>query len=124
MLEIDRDVTVEGYKEFFFVSKNGRPLQPSAMNDILLNIVNAYNKQEMERASKVRKNPHLMPSILAHTLRHTRCTRMAERGMDVKVLQHIMGHSNIAVTMDVYNHIIDMQRVEKEIKKMDDLMAV
>ena len=31
-------------------------------------------------------------TISAHTLRHTRCTRDAEDGMDIKVLQYIMGH--------------------------------
>jgi len=45
---------------------------------------------------------------------------MAERGIDAKVLQYIMGHSDISVTMEVYNHI-DKHRVETEIKKMDIL---
>lgn len=43
---------------------------------------------------------------------------MAEAGMDVKVLQMIMGHSDPAVTMKVYNHV-DQERLEKEIKKID-----
>ena len=29
------------------------------------------------------------------------CTRMAEKGMDMKVLQYIMGHSSIKVTMNI-----------------------
>ena len=49
---------------------------------------------------------------------------MAERGVDVKVLQYIMGHANIAVTMEVYNHITEYARIEKEILKMEDLMVV
>lgn len=39
--------------------------------------------------------------------------------MDVKVLQYVMGRANIDVTMQVYNHITDISRVEKEIEKMD-----
>ncbi len=66
----------------------------------------------------------MMPRISAHILRHTGCTGMAERGMDVKVLQYIMGHANIAVTMEVYNHITEYARTEKEILKMEDLMVV
>ncbi len=124
MLGIDRDVTIEGYKKFIFTSRNGRPLQLSAVNNVLYNIVTAYNREEKERAARERRKPTLMPSISAHTLRHTGCTRMAEKGMDIKVLQYIMGHSNIAVTMEVYNHITEKQRIENEIKKMDDLMAV
>ena len=49
---------------------------------------------------------------------------MAERGVDVKVLQYIMGHANIAVTMEVYNPITEYARIEKEILKMEDLMVV
>ena len=49
---------------------------------------------------------------------------MAERGMDPKVLQDVMGHASISVTMEVYNHITSKQRIEKEIKKMNDLVAV
>ena len=49
---------------------------------------------------------------------------MAERGMDPKVLQYVMGHASISVTMEVYNHITSKQRIEKEIKKMNDLVAV
>ena len=55
-------------------------------------------------------------------MRHTACTRMAEQGMDIKVLQYIMGHANIDVTMQVYNHIADMSRVEREIKKFDNVV--
>ena len=121
---IDRDVEIDGRKGFIFTSKNGRPLQPSAVNNALYNIVDAYNKTEKERASREHRKPEFLPSISAHILRHTGCTRMAERGMDVKVLQYIMGHANIAVTMEVYNHITEYARIENEILKMEDLMVV
>jgi len=45
---------------------------------------------------------------------------MAEKGIDVKTLQYIMGHSSISVTMDIYNHV-DKRRVINEIKKMEDM---
>lgn len=38
--------------------------------------------------------------------------------MDVKVLQTIMGHSDPAVTMKVYNHV-DQERLKEEIRKID-----
>lgn len=47
-------------------------------------------------------------------MRHTACTRMAECRMDVKVLQYIMGHAHIDVTMEVYNHIGELTRIENE----------
>lgn len=94
------------------------------MNNILYNIVDTYNKKKTEQALKEHRKPEFLPVISAHTLRHTGCTRMAERGMDVKVLQYIMGHANIAVTMEVYNHISEYTRIENEILKMEDMMVV
>ena len=43
---------------------------------------------------------------------------MAEAGIDPKVLQVIMGHSDPAVTMKVYNHV-DRERMKKEIRKIE-----
>ena len=40
--------------------------------------------------------------------------------MDIKVLQYIMGHAHIDVTMDVYNHLGDRSRIEKEVSRLDD----
>ena len=56
-----------------------------------------------------------------HILRHTGCTRLAEAGMDVKVLQVIMGHSDPAVTLRVYDHV-DQERMQAEIQKIEDAM--
>ena len=39
-----------------------------------------------------------------HALRHTFATRAIESGMDVKTLSEILGHSNAAVTLNVYTH--------------------
>lgn len=119
MLGKDRDITVEDYKGFIFTAKTGRPLMPSAVNSVLYNIVDAYNKEEVTKAKKEHRKAQLLPKFSAHILRHTACTRMAESGVDVKVLQYIMGHANIDVTMQVYNHITDISRVEKEISKLD-----
>ena len=38
--------------------------------------------------------------------------------MDVKVLQYIMGHAHIDVTMEVYNHIGELTRIENEIARL------
>ena len=45
---------------------------------------------------------------------------MAESRMDIKVLQYIMGHAHISVTMEVYNHLGDRTRIEKEVARLDD----
>ena len=38
-----------------------------------------------------------------------------------KVLQYIMGHAHINVTMEVYNHLDDRSKIEKEVARLDDL---
>lgn len=105
------NVEIDGYSDFVFSTKNGNPIMPSAVNNLLLNIVNKYNSTcgEVE-----------LPHISAHNLRHTGCTRMAEAGIDPKVLQYIMGHSKISVTMEVYNHV-SAERNRKEMDKMEKI---
>ena len=61
-----------------------------------------------------------MPNFTPHVLRHTYCTRMAEAGMNIKVLQTIIGHRDVAVTMDVYNHVT-MERVMSQLPKIEQL---
>lgn len=103
------------------MAKSGRPLMPSAINNILYNIVDAYNKKEVQIAKTEHRNAELLPKVSAHIMRHTACTRMAEKRMDVKVFQYIMGHVHIDVTMDVYNHVSEMSRIESEITRLENV---
>lgn len=121
MLGKGKDFEVEGYRGFVFMAKTGRPLMPSAVNKVLYNIVDAYNKEEVKAAKKEHRKVELLPKFSAHIMRHTACTRMAEYQMDIKVLQYIMGHENIEMTMEVYNHLSDSERIEKEMAKLDNM---
>lgn len=116
--------TVDGYSDFIFLAKTGRPLMPSAVNNILYNIVDAYNKEEVAKAKKEHRKALLLPQISAHNLRHTACTNMAKRGMNLKILQYIMGHAHSDVTMDVYNHIADMSDVREEIERYEKVVGI
>ena len=42
---------------------------------------------------------------------------MARRGMNLKVLQYLMGHAHNDVTMDVYNHIANKQDIREEVER-------
>lgn len=112
---------VAGAKNFIFINSNGSPFATNAVNFVLKNVVKTYNKQEEQQAKKERREGVLLPHISAHILRHSACTRFAESGMDAKVLQAIMGHSDIGVTMNVYNHV-DSERVQKEVMKIEAVM--
>lgn len=90
-----KDYCVDGKKDFLFYSKSGKLLNITSFNYDLKKAVEKYNETAEYKIDR----------ISAHTLRHTGCTRDAEDGMDIKVLQYIMGHSNTQITNNVYNHV-------------------
>lgn len=49
------------------------------------------------------------PAFDFHSLRHTHCTRLLEAGLPIKYVQERLGHKNIAVTMEIYNHLTQNQ---------------
>jgi integrase len=52
-----------------------------------------------------------LPDMPFHALRHSFATLMLSGGEHPKVVQEIMGHSGIRVTMDFYSHVLpDMQK--------------
>ena len=44
----------------------------------------------------------LLPKFSCHILRHTFTTRLCEAGVNVKVIQDVLGHSDISTTMNIY----------------------
>ncbi len=44
----------------------------------------------------------MLPKVSAHIMRHMACTRMAEKRIDVKVLQYTMGHAHKSRKSDDY----------------------
>ncbi|HZO72828.1 MAG TPA: tyrosine-type recombinase/integrase [Ktedonobacteraceae bacterium] len=53
-----------------------------------------------------------LPHIRFHDLRHSAATLLLSMGVEMKVIQEILGHSNIAMTADVYSHVsLSMQKV-------------
>lgn len=123
LLGLRGSAVIDGVTGYIFNSNNDNPIMPSALNNVLYNIVKAYNAKEMELAKKEKREPDLLPKISAHVLRHTGCTRMAESGMDMKVVQYLMGHAHMDVTMDVYNHITEQSRIETELAKLNSVVV-
>ena len=49
------------------------------------------------------ENPEvLLPNFSCHSLRHTFTTRMCEAGVNVKVIQDVLGHTDITTTLNIY----------------------
>jgi integrase len=53
--------------------------------------------------------------IYPHLLRHTFCSNMATAGMSPKILQKIMGHEKIEMTLNVYAEVNDTTAVLSEL---------
>ena len=111
--------TENGYSNFVFLNQNMTLYTPNTLTRAFHNIRNAYNRFVEDGEIK----DVLLPDFTAHTFRHTFCTRMAENGMDIKVLQEIMGHKTIAVTMQVYNHAL-FERKQSEVARIPSALAV
>lgn len=46
-----------------------------------------------------------LPKLSFHKLRHTFTTRLIENGINIKVVQNVLGHSSSAITLDIYSHM-------------------
>lgn len=60
-----------------------------------------------------------LPHITPHVFRHTFCTNMANASMDIKILQYVIGHSDVGVTLNVYTHTSDDRATEQMEKSLD-----
>lgn len=103
---------IDGYSGFLFYDKNGMPLVAMRWQHRFNRMVKRYNG--IYRVQ--------MPNITPHICRHTYCSNMAKSGISVKTLQYLMGHTDIAVTMNVYTHI-SFNDAEEELKKMEELKS-
>lgn len=92
---VQTEMIVDGYTGFLMLDKNGRP-------KVALHIENEMRWAMKKYAKLHPDNP--LPHITPHVFRHTFCTNMANSGMDVKMLQYLMGHSDVGVTLNVYTH--------------------
>ena len=78
-----------------FCSSLGKHVKPSSLRDQF--------KCALEKAS--------LPDMRFHDLRHSAATILLSMGVNIKVIQELLGHANISITLDIYSHVTpDMQR--------------
>jgi integrase len=61
-----------------------------------------------------------LPHMRFHDLRHSAATILLVAGVHPKVVQERLGHSTVAMTMDIYSHVLPSMQKEAA-GKIDDL---
>ena len=65
--------------------------------------LNLYFSQALQRAD--------LPAIRLHDARHTYATWLLEQGVSPKVVQTMLGHSSITMTLAIYSHVsLDLEK--------------
>ncbi len=82
-----------GNPDKLFLNNHGKPITRNGFNFLLNNIL---------KEKGIKKN------VTPHTLRHSFATHMLDNGADLKVIQELLGHSDI-VTTRIYTHVAKKQ---------------
>ena len=98
---------IDGYSGFLFQTKKGGLVTGQYYTSAFKRLVRKYNKTHEDR----------LPDFTPHILRHTFCTRLANRNMNPKSLQYVMGHSSIEITLNLYAHT-SVEDIQKEMERL------
>lgn len=88
LLEV-RKKNINAKSEYMFLSKYGEPLS---------------RQYFFKQIKKYAMMAGIMTNISPHTIRHCFATHLLENGADLRVVQEMLGHTNIATTQ-IYTHI-------------------
>ena len=83
-------------EDLVFVSKTNHPINEANIRCSI--------KYYIDKVNKSYPDIH-MESFTMHCLRHTYATNAIAAGMKPKVLQKILGHTSLKMTMDLYTHV-------------------
>lgn len=75
---------------FVFAKPDGSPLHPDYFSQVFDRLVAKMD----------------LPRIRFHDLRHTHATLLIKAGVPIKVVSERLGHSSVAFTMQVYQHVL------------------
>ena len=101
---------VDGVKGFLYLSEAGKPL-------VAFQWAKKFEYAVLHNNRIYKKE---LPKITSHICRHTYCSNMIKAGVNPKVVQYLMGHSDIGVTLNVYTHLglIDAKEEMNRIAKL------
>ena len=82
--------------DFVFSRPDGHPLHPSTVSNLFTDVL----------------KKHDLPRIRLHDLRHSCASLLFAQGLSPKVVQEVLGHENIATTLNIYTHVLQEQKDE------------
>ena len=102
------------FENLVFPNSHGRPQQRRDIQRSLDRVVAALNEQRLQASHPLPAIPHIHP----HTLRHSFATRCFEAEIQPKIVQTLLGHSSIQITMDLYTHV-SLEACQKSMQKLE-----
>ena len=93
--------------EFIICSKNGDFLTPSGFRKAFKTISSNAN----------------ITTAGIHSLRHTFATELYRKGIDIKVISKILGHSSVKITYDTYIHVWEDDIISAT-EKLEDVFGI
>jgi integrase len=83
-------------------------------------LINPTNLRQRSFASLLKRAG--LPKIRFHDLRHTCATLLLSRNVHPKFVQELLGHANIAITLDTYSHVIPGMG-DHAVRAMEDVLS-
>lgn len=75
-----------------------------------------YIRLVQNRMARLLDIAGLNPALTPHSLRHTHTSLLAEAGVSLEQIMHRLGHSNDAITRNIYLHVTKPKRKEASLK--------
>lgn len=114
------EVTIDGYTDFIFINRFGQAQHQATLNKAIRRIIRDCNDEQFLHSDEP---DVLLPHFSCHSLRHTFTTRMCEAGVNIKVIQDALGHSDISTTLNIYADVTKEMKAE-EFKGLDSYFKV
>ncbi|MGN0594576.1 MAG: tyrosine-type recombinase/integrase [Hominimerdicola sp.] len=120
ILGLQCNAQIHGYTDFIFINRYGNVHNQGTLNKALRRIIRDCNEEIISK-SKGKTDLLLLPRFSCHALRHTFATRLCEAGVNIKVIQDVLGHADFDTTMNIYTEATkDLKH--KEFKSLEEFL--
>ena len=116
------NISIDGYSNFVFLNRFGKVQTFSMLNKAIKRIMRDCNDEILSKAEPG-EDVLLLPPFSCHTLRHTFATRLCESGMNIKVIQSVLGHADLTTTINTYIHATEAFKQE-EFEKQSSYLSI